>query len=389
MIRSLTRNCAGPILTSLAAFVALLVAGTLSAAPEKSVNDATTAKPIDVVICLDVSNSMDGLMSSAKAKLWDIVNDLAKVKPTPNLRVALYSYGHNNYDKNAGWVRKDVDLITDLDLVYQKLNGLTTNGGEEYVARVCRDALDQQKWSEDKGALKLIFVCGNEPASQDPIVKLKDVAKRAIAKGVVINPIYCGKPSEPDARDWKEFAEMAKGQFASIDQDKGIVAIAAPQDKELAELSGKLNTTYLAYGKEGKDKQLNQVAQDSNAEKSGAGVAAARSYCKANGLYRNDAWDLVDRCKNDSKFDLKKLVAEELPEAMRKLKPEEREAYVKDVAAKRAKLQKEINDLAAKRQAYINEQMKKNPSAADKAFDAAIRGALRQQAAAKGIKIPE
>src|SRR5262245_38624092 len=113
-------------------------------------------KTIDVVICLDVSNSMDGLIASAKAKLWDIVNDLARAKPTPDLRVGLYSYGHDSYDPKVGWVRKELDLTTDLDAVSQKLFGLTTHGGTEYVARVCRDAIDQQKWSQAKDALKLI-----------------------------------------------------------------------------------------------------------------------------------------------------------------------------------------------------------------------------------------
>jgi hypothetical protein len=55
----------------------------------------------------------------------------------------------------------------------------------------------------------------------------------------------------------------------------------------------------------------------------------------------------------------------------------------------RETLQKEISDLNAKRQAYLNEQMKKNQSAADRAFDTAVRGTLREQAGAKGIKIPE
>src|SRR5215475_3983003 len=96
------------------------------------------AKPtVDVVLCLDVSSSMNGLIDSAKIKLWDIVNDLGKAKPAPILRVGLYSYGHTTYDARKGWVRKDVDLTTDLDTVYQKLNALTIHGGEEYVARVC------------------------------------------------------------------------------------------------------------------------------------------------------------------------------------------------------------------------------------------------------------
>src|SRR5438874_1051654 len=160
--------------TLLSAAFALGVFSPAARAADKKAAD------IDVVICLDVSNSMDGLIASAKVKLWDIVNDLGKIKPTPNLRVGLYSYGHNNYPADRGWVRKDVDLTTDLDSVYQKLNGLTTFGGEEYVARVCRDAIAEQKWSDNKKALKMIFVCGNEPADQDKQVLLKDVAQQAL-----------------------------------------------------------------------------------------------------------------------------------------------------------------------------------------------------------------
>ncbi len=347
-------------------------------------------KPIDVAICLDVSGSMNGLINSAKTKLWDIVNELAKVKPAPQLRVALYSYGHTSYDPKTGWVRKEADLTNDLDLIYQKLFALTINGGEEYVARVCRDAIEQQKWSGEKNALRVIFVCGNEPASQDKQVALKDVAEKAVAKDIVINAIFCGNPNQPDARDWKEFAAMARGQFAAIDQDRGTVVVRTPMDDELNALSGKLSNTYVAYGSAEKRKELkdNQLRQDANAAQT-PGAAAPRAQAKAGGLYRNDAWDLVDRMKNDKNFDVKKLKDEELPEEMKKMTPEEREAYIKKKMAEREAIQKKINELAAKRQQYINEQMKKNPSAADKAFDAAMRGALRRQAAAKGIEIPE
>ena len=70
---------------------------------------AEKPKDVDLVICLDVSGSMNGLIDSAKVKLWDVVNELAKVKPTPNLRVGLYSYGHDTYPAANGWVRKDLD----------------------------------------------------------------------------------------------------------------------------------------------------------------------------------------------------------------------------------------------------------------------------------------
>src|SRR5262249_30796231 len=131
------------LLNAKAALLAAALA-LLAALPGPAPAAAGKGKPIDVVICLDVSNSMDGLISSAQMKLWDIVTDLGKANPAPDLRVGLYSYGHTSYDRQAGWVRKELDLTTDLDAVYQNLNGLTTNGGDEYVARVCRDALEQQ-----------------------------------------------------------------------------------------------------------------------------------------------------------------------------------------------------------------------------------------------------
>jgi hypothetical protein len=390
MIRFLSPS-AGKILQGglTALLLAAVAVPAVPAADDPAKPEPAPPKVIDVVICLDVSNSMDGLIGSAKMKLWDIVNDLAKIKPTPQLRVGLYSYGNDTYDAKIGWIRKEADLTTDLDLISQKLFGLTTQGGTEYVTRVCRDALVQQKWADGKDALKLIFVCGNEPASQDPVVKLKEAADLAVKKGVVINPIFAGNADHLDARDWKEFAALAGGRFANIDQDRGTVAIATPMDKDLAELSSKLNRTYVGYGRLANERMLNQAAQDNNAGKLSPASGATRASSKASGLYRNDEWDLVDRMKNDPKFDLAKVPVEELSEEMKKMTPEQRLAHVKKMAAERESLQKQIAELTQKREGFVKEQMKKNPSKADKAFDEAIRGAIRDQAAQKGLKIPE
>lgn len=386
----MTRSLLSRVASLTAAGVLLALVLSVGSPPVAAADPAAKpAKDIDVVLCLDVSNSMDGLISSAKMRLWDIVNDLAKIKPTPNLRVGLYSYGHNNYDAKGGWVRKESDLTTDLDAISKQLFGLTTRGGNEYVARVTRDALEQQNWSKDKDALKLIFVCGNEPAAQDPMVTLKHAATLAGEKGVNINPIFAGNASANDARDWKEFAALAGGHFANIDQDRGTLTINTPHDKELAELSGKLNTTYVAYGQFWRERSANQTAQDINAKKVGQAAEATRAASKAGGLYRNSEWDLVDRLKEDPKLDIKKIPDAELSDEMKKMKPEERVAHVKKMAAERESLQKKIADLTKQREEYIKEERKKKGDQADKAFDEAIRAAIREQAAKKGITIPE
>src|SRR5262249_19436435 len=156
------------------------------------------------------------------------------------------------------------------------------------------------------------------------------------------------------------------GRFANINQDGGAVAIVTPQDKELAELSQKLNTTYVMYGKDAPTRAANQAAQDANAAKLGAPVAAARAASKASAVYQNEMWDLVDRYKKDPKLDIKKIPEDELCEELRKLPADKREAYVKEKAADREALQKKIGDLNMKRQAYIDAERKKSGGKADK-----------------------
>ncbi len=350
------------------------------------------SKIVQVALCLDTSSSMDGLIDSAKRKLWDVVNDLARAKPTPDLRVALYSYGNNAYAPATGWVRQEIDLTADLDRVAEKLSALratTVRGGDEYVARVCREAVERLRWSDDPRALKVIFVCGNESAEQDPQMKLKAVAEAAVRKGIVINSIYCGSPLDRDAPAWREFSRLGEGRFAAIDQDRGTVTIATPHDKELAELGDKLNGTYCFAGRDSKVLAENQRKQDENALRLGAATAASRAQSKAGGLYRFGGQDLVERLLQDPKFDVKKVAVEELPPELRKMKPEERARHLQKLAAERETIRKRINELAGKRDAYIREELKKRPNPSQRAFDQAVRGALRDQAKAKGIDIPK
>ena len=369
----------------------LAVAVAMTALPAAGrANPAEPGQSVDVVLCLDVSGSMEALTQAARIKLWDLVNELAKVKPTPNLRVGLYSYGHNSYDPKAGWVRKDADLTTDLDEVYKKLNALTINGGEEYVARVCRDALVEQKWAEGKNALRLIFVCGNEPVDQDKQVHLSDVAKLAKEKGVVINTIYCNWGHPVEESGWKQFAANAGGKYALIEHNKKIVQIAAPQDKELLQLNARLNDTFIAFGnKQAEDKKANQTAQDANAAGAGAPALASRVATKGGALYKNSAWCIVSKAMEDPNFDVTKVPEDQLPEELKKLKPEERVALVKKRIAEREKIQKEIAEVNAKRALYLAEEMKKHATASDKALDTALRTIIREQAGTKGIKIPD
>jgi hypothetical protein len=327
----------------------------------------TTSKPpfsgkrasVDVAILLDTSNSMDGLINQAKSQLWTIVQQFAKAKKddqTPTLRVALFEYGNTNLPAAEGYIRQVVPLTDDLDKLSAALFSLKTSGGDEYCGQVIDEAITRLDWSNEPNGYKAIFIAGNEPFTQGPVDYHKS-CKRAIEKGIVVNTIHCGSNQEGIDGQWQNGSQLAEGEHFNIDQDRAIVQIKCPQDEILIRLNAELNKTYLWYG-EAKQRHLyseNQVAQDVNAASAGEGVVASRIATKASSVYDNRSRDLVDSLAADKEA-LKKVKNEELPAELQNLSPAEQEAHVKEMATKRAELQKQIGELAAEREKYLAQE---------------------------------
>ena len=275
---------------------------------------------VELAICLDTSGSMDGLIHSARQKLWTIVNDLAKAEPTPRLRVALLSFGNDGNDAENGWVKVETPFTEDLDTVSQRLFRLTTNGGTELVGRVVQTSLQELDWHSSPDALRMIFVAGNESADQDDQVAARAICREAAERGIDVNSIYCvyGDDDSEVRPGWRELGRLGNGEFAMIDQDHGTVVIATPYDQRLIELSAQLNETYLPFGAAGEAGCGNQTAQDANAVNMNSANAASRAATKASKLYSCASWDLVDAVRT-GQVDLTEVDAEDLPEDLREL----------------------------------------------------------------------
>ena len=84
---------------------------------------------------------------------------------------------------------------------------------------------------------------------------------------------------------------------------------------------------------------------------------------------------------------LKKVKDEELPEAIKQLNPEEREAYVRKMASRRSDVQKQINDLAAEREKYLAKERKRVAGEAESStFGDATVAAIRKQLEKAGFE---
>lgn len=344
---------------------------------------------VDIAILLDTSNSMDGLIGQAKNQLWTIVQQFAKARKngqTPVLRVALFEYGNTRLPASEGYIRQVVPLIDDLDRLSESLFGLTTSGGDEYCGQVIQEAVKRLDWSREPGSYKAIFIAGNEEFTQGP-VDFHVACRQAIDKGVVVNTIHCGGSQDGIQGGWREGAKLAEGESLNIDQDQAVVNIDCPQDKIIIQLNAELNRTYLWYGK-AEDRgryAANQAAQDMNAQNTSASAASSRAVAKANSVYSNRNRDLVDTFSEDHEI-LAKINDDDLPATVKQLKPEERGAYVQQMATQRAAIQKRINEIGAEREAYLAKEQSRLASNANSTFGAAAVNTIRNQLTKSGYE---
>ena len=325
---------------------------------------------------------MDGLIDQAKAQLWEIVNELSYARcdnDRPNLEISIYEYGNDNLNSDEGYIRQVLQFSNDLDEISKQLFSLTTNGGSEYCGQVIQTSLGQLKWGSNPDDLKLIFIAGNEPFTQGKI-NYKDAATQAKEKDVTINTIFCGDYSQGISSEWKNGADLTKGNYMAINSNEATVHIASPYDDKILQLNIRLNGTYVSYGKEGRDRKKSQSDQDNNAIGYSDANAVSRTISKSSHLYKNESWDLVD-AEESAGFEYDKLKEEELPSDLKgKSKPEIKK-YIDTKRKERAAIQNEIQELNVQRKVYLSKQeTNKN------GLESAMIQAIKTQAKNKNYK---
>ena len=340
----------------------------------------TRSSRVDIVFCIDCSGSMGPVIETAKQKIWSIVNQLARAKPSPALRIGLLGYG------NADRTFRSFALSDDLDKVYENLMTFRDEGwSEEYVGLALHKADGEMKWGTAKQQLNVIYMVGNETARQGP--QQFDYAKTtptAHERDIVVNAIYCGSAGGEDT--WKQMALLGGGQYLHIDQNGGSITVATPYDTKLAALSTELNKTYLPYGARGRDGISNQATQDSNSQRvGGTANAAARASAKSSAQYNSRGWDLVDAAREKG-FDLATVKSEDLPANMRKMTLAQRKAHIAKSAQQRSAVQTQIRKLSEQREAYVQAEIKKRGLSQKNAFDESVRRSIVEQATAKGYR---
>lgn len=165
----------------------------------------------------------------------------------------------------------------------------------------------------------------------------------------------------------------------AIDHNQEVVHINTPYDNIIIQLNSKLNKTYISYGSLGTTKMAMQSLQDDNAMELEEVVAVKRAVSKSSRLYNNKNWDLVD-ASADTNFDISKIEKDELPEVLKNKSEKEIKNYIESKKIERKKIQKEIQNLNTKREAFIANTKKEGDTGE---LESVMLRAIKKQAKVK------
>ena len=179
---------------------------------------------------------------------------------------------------------------------------------------------------------------------------------------------------------WQDGANLGRGDYMTINQNKKVIHIITPYDTDIIILNKQLNETYIYFGDKGLNKYQKQAVQDENADNYSSSVSVGRAISKSKRFYKNSTWDLVDKSQ-DEEIDYASIQRLNLPVELQQLSNSELEEHVNLLSKKRMSIKKKINQLDKKRRVYITN--KKSVSAKKDELESVIIKAIKKQAIRK------
>ena len=344
---------------------------------------SATDKPVvEVAFVLDTTGSMGPLIEGAKRKIWSIATAIVDANPDAEIRMGLVAYR----DIGDEYVTKKFDLTTDIQDLYANLLELKARGGGDWPESV-NEALDvavtKLSWTQGEEICRIMFLVGDAPPhmnyAQD--TKYPDVLRTARERDILVNAVQAGSARDTE-RVWRSIAQLGHGRYIPIPQNGGkLVVIETPYDTEIIELQNEINHTVIPYGPRerrgdvmDKTRQLAAAPRSVAAEMSGY---LARYSAKSGSAITGDG-DLVA----DIKAGRQKLATvkdDDLPDKMRGMNADERQAFIDKQMASRKTLNQRMAELVTKRDRYVREQAAKAPKPAANSFDRAVAETLKAQ----------
>jgi len=318
------------------------------------------APPVDVVFCIDLSASTNGILDRFRDHLWDYVHLASSCTPAADLRIGFVAFSRPSYKKENSYVKVIHDLTYDFESLSHDLLQIksTIEKGDQFVGAALHACAKNISWSKDSNALKIVFLVGNGMANTGEF-NYERAAEELASKGIIVNSVYCIEPAAAyEKRGWERIAEIGSGKFSAIEiKNVYYESMHNFNLDQFRALNRKFNNTYLYYGKKGFSKWHLQCAEDDYMYTYNTEGYRYRAEYKMSDLYqkKNADWDLVDlHYKNPELMYHEERMT--MPDTLKNMSAEDLRAFVIFNKYKRRLLIKEMTEMLREKEKLDREQ---------------------------------
>lgn len=171
---------------------------------------------LDLTFLVDATGSMGDEISSIQKTIKDISARIKQISSdkTLNIRYSLISYK----DKGDSYRVKRYDFTTNLEAYQEILNELTAGGGGDYkesLNEALDNAVNKITWTNDKEALRLIFLIADAPPHLDynDDVKYPVSINSAVRQAIKIYPVSASGLSSVGEYIFRQLAQFTYSKF--------------------------------------------------------------------------------------------------------------------------------------------------------------------------------
>lgn len=184
------------------------------AGSRKASGDSTRA-PLEVVFCLDLSGSTNGVLNDLRERFWTLVNHTRQAQPGRELRIGLVGFSRPSFGKENGYVRVLAPISNDLDKTMLELMRLKpyVEKGDQYVSTALKACIQSLEWTDDPLADRMVFLIGNGMVSADgyDFTRYSDMARN---RDIRVHSLYARRQHGffKEYPGWKRIAGISGGQ---------------------------------------------------------------------------------------------------------------------------------------------------------------------------------
>ena len=358
--------------------------------------EAQRQQKFDIAFLLDLSGSTNGLLNDFRNNYYFMLNELQSMKPAPEVRFAVITYGRPSFGRNNNYVKIAHNFTQDFDLIQYDLIQLRTSveRGNQYVGDALLTAIRDLQWSEDNSTIKLIYLIGNGMTNTNMAINNEKVAEEAVEKNIKVNAFYVTNGSKflKELIGWKSIAENTNGIYADagINRKQPVPQLVINYE-ELNRINNDYNSSFITFNETSAERLEMNNAIDKYHKNVGGYSFEDRVFYKTTKYYENStsSWDLISAGYKQY-IDVLNLDSIYLPQECQKMDKEKLKVVINFKRVERNKFKNQaLNFTGGKaRHEVLNEKLAEMQLDKTNTLARVIINTLRDVAEINGIKNP-